>query len=279
MGKNKGKKYKSNVDMLYFAAITNIDYDKLDADPNDETAYTYGPWIRARGAEEIRLDSQFASNNIAADGNKNYIVMKKNNGYAGSIRVTTLPPEFFTDICQMVDFIEDDETIPLPFAAAWEYKEEGKKCRRILWHNELTQLPGINHTTESGDLAIDDDTINITALPREGNRKITAVCTEGDPAFANFFTAVPQPSAFGGGSVSISGDSTVEVSDTITLTATTAPAGKSVTWSSLDSDNATVTQGGVVSGVAEGTATIKCALTDDPTVFATKTISVTAASN
>lgn len=275
MGKNKGKKYKSGVDLLYFAAITNIDYDKLDADPNDETAYTYGPWIRARGAEEIRLDSQFASANTAADNNKNYIVQKKNNGYAGNVRTTTLPPEFFTDICQMVNFVEDDDTIPLPFAAAWEYKEQGVKCRRILWHNELTQLPGINHTTESGDLAIDDDNISITTLPREGDRKITAVCTEGDPAFATFFDAVPQPSAFDGGSVKISGESTVEVSSTITLTATTAPAGKAVTWSSLDEDNATVTSGGVVSGVAEGTATIKCALTSDPTVFTTKTITVT----
>lgn len=275
MGKNKGKKYKSGVDLLYFAAITNIDYDKLDADPNDETAYTYGPWIRARGAEEIRLDSQFASANTAADNNKNYIVQKKNNGYAGNVRTTTLPPEFFTDICQMVNFVEDDDTIPLPFAAAWEYKEQGVKCRRILWHNELTQLPGINHTTESGDLAIDDDNISITTLPREGDRKITAVCTEGDPAFATFFDAVPQPSAFDGGSVKISGESTVEVSSTITLTATTQPAGQAVTWSSLDTDNATVTQGGVVSGVAEGTATIKCALTSDPTVFTTKTITVT----
>lgn len=275
MGKNKGKKYKSGVDLLYFAAITNIDYDKLDADPNDETAYTYGPWIRARGAEEIRLNSQFASANTAADNNKNYIVQKKNNGYAGNVRTTTLPPEFFTDICQMVNFVEDDDTIPLPFAAAWEYKEQGVKCRRILWHNELTQLPGINHTTESGDLAIDDDNISITTLPREGDRKITAVCTEGDPAFATFFDAVPQPSAFDGGSVKISGESTVEVSSTITLTATTAPAGKAVTWSSLDEDNATVTSGGVVSGVAEGTATIKCALTSDPTVFTTKTITVT----
>lgn len=277
MGKNKGKKFKSGVDMLYFAAITNIDYDKLDADPNDETAYTYGSWIRARGAEEVNLESQFASSNTAADNNKNYISQKKNNGYAGNIRVTTLPPEFFTEICQMENFVEDSDTIPLPFATAWEYKEEGVKVRRVLWHCELTQLPAIKHTTESGELTIDDDQISINANPREGSNKITAPCTEGEPAFATFFDAVPQPSAFSGGSVKISGDDTVEVSDTITLTATTAPAGKAVTWSSLDEDNATVTSGGVVSGVAEGTATIKCALTSDPTVFTTKTITVTAA--
>lgn len=273
MGKNKGKKYKSNVDMLCFAPITNIDYDKLDADPNDETAYTYGSWIRARGAEEIRLDSQFASQNIPADGNKNYIVMKKNNGYAGSVRLTTLPPEFFTDICLMTDFIEDDETIPLAFAVGYEYKEEGKKCRRILWHNELTQLPGINHTTESGDLAIDDDTINITSLPREGNHKITAVCTEGDPVFADFFSAVPQPSAFVTPGVTLSGPDEVDIDEMIVLTAATAPVGTALTWTSSDTTKATV-QNGIVTGKVSGEVTITAAFTSDSSIKATKTITV-----
>lgn len=196
MGKNKNKKFKSGVDKLYFAPVTNIDYEKLDADSKDETAYTYGDWIRARGAEQIQLDSQFTSAKTAADNNANFVAQKKNNGYAGNIRVTCLPPEFFTDICLMKDFTEDDETIPLPFAVGFEYKEEGVKCRRILYHNELTQLPGINHTTESGDLAIDDDTISINSIPREGDRKITSVCSEGDDVFANFFEAVPNPSDF-----------------------------------------------------------------------------------
>lgn len=272
--KNKNKKFKSGVDKLYFAPITNIDYEKLDADPTDETAYTYGAWFRARGAERIQLDNQFASARTAADNNANYINQKKNNGYSGNITVTALPPEFFTIICLMKDFTEDDETIPLPFAVGFEYKEEGVKCRRILYHNELTQLPSINHTTESGDLAIDDDSISINSIPREGNRKITSVCTEGDPAFADFFKAVPQPSAFviNTDTITISGADTVAVGETITLT---ADAGGSVTWTSLDEDKATVDTDGVVTGVAAGTATIRCTLADDPTVFASKTITVT----
>ena len=272
--KNKNKKYKSGVDKLYFAPITNIDYEKLNADPTDETAYTYGAWFRARGAERIQLENQFASARTAADNNANYINQKKNNGYSGNITVTALPPEFFTVICLMKDFTEDDETIPLPFAVGFEYKEEGVKCRRILYHNELTQLPSINHTTESGDLAIDDDSISINSIPREGNRKITSVCTEGEPAFADFFKAVPQPSAFviNTDTITISGADTVAAGETITLT---ADAGGSVTWTSLDEGKATVDTDGVVTGVAAGTATIRCALADDPTVFASKTITVT----
>ena len=196
MGKNKNKKFKAGIDKLYKAPILGVDYEKLEADPTDETAYTYGPWIRCRGARSIDLASQFATNSIPADNNANYITRKKNNGYAGAEEVTALPPEFFTEICQMEDFTEDDETIPLPFATGFEYKEDGVKCRRILYHCELTQLPSITHTTESGDLAIDSDTINMNVIPREGDRKITSVCTEGDEIFDKFFEAVPKPSDF-----------------------------------------------------------------------------------
>lgn len=48
---------------------------------------------------------------------------------------------------------------------------------------------------------------------------------------------------------------------TETLTATTVPAGATVTWSSSDEDVATVTSGGVVTGVAAGTATITASIT------------------
>ena len=278
MGKNKNKKYRSGVDLLYFAPILNIDYDKIDADPADETAYTYGNWFRARGAQRIDLANQFSSNRIAADNNASYVNQKKNNGYNGSIELTTLPPQFYTDICLMEDFTETDDVVPLGFAVGYEYKEEGVKCRRVLYHNELTQLPGITHTTESGELAIDSDSISINTIPREGDRKITSVCTEGDPIFNDFFNAVPKPSDFtSGSSITLSGDSTVEVGETITLTAVTVPSGKAVTWSSLDEDNATVNQYGVVTGVAKGTVTIKCELTEDPATFNTITINVTEA--
>lgn len=53
---------------------------------------------------------------------------------------------------------------------------------------------------------------------------------------------------------------TVEASDTVTLKATTYPAGETVTWASDDTDVATVS-GGVVTGVAEGEATITASIT------------------
>lgn len=60
-----------------------------------------------------------------------------------------------------------------------------------------------------------------------------------------------------------------------TLTATTVPAGQTVTWTSSDDEVATVS-GGVVTGVAAGTATITASITvDGQTYTATCTVTVT----
>lgn len=63
------------------------------------------------------------------------------------------------------------------------------------------------------------------------------------------------------GSITLSPNTaTVEVGSTVTLTATTEPADAIVTWASDDIADATV-EDGVVTGVAEGTATITASIT------------------
>lgn len=59
---------------------------------------------------------------------------------------------------------------------------------------------------------------------------------------------------------------TVEVSGTVTLVATTAPAGETVTWASADTDTATVS-GGTVTGVSVGTTTITASITVDGNTY------------
>lgn len=79
--------------------------------------------------------------------------------------------------------------------------------------------------------------------------------------------------------ITVSGDSTVEVNSTITLKAAVAPADASdstVTWSSSDTSVATVSDAGVVTGVAEGTAIITATANDGSEVSGSKTITVTA---
>lgn len=68
----------------------------------------------------------------------------------------------------------------------------------------------------------------------------------------------------------------VEAGNTATITATTTPAGKTVTWQSLNTDVATVSSSGVVTGVAAGTTQIIASFTDnDVTYSAFCTVTVT----
>lgn len=68
---------------------------------------------------------------------------------------------------------------------------------------------------------------------------------------------------------------TVAAEDTVTITATTNPAGQTVTWSSDNTSVATV-DGGVVTGVDEGTATITASMTyEGETYTASCTVTVT----
>ena len=53
----------------------------------------------------------------------------------------------------------------------------------------------------------------------------------------------------------------LEVGNTQTLIATTTPSGATITWASDDETIATVTSGGVVEAVAEGTCTITASIT------------------
>ena len=59
----------------------------------------------------------------------------------------------------------------------------------------------------------------------------------------------------------------VEEGNTATITAVTVPAGKTVTWQSLDTSVATVTSGGVVEGVSAGVTQIIASFTDDNVTY------------
>lgn len=68
---------------------------------------------------------------------------------------------------------------------------------------------------------------------------------------------------------------TIAEDGAVTLTATTNPTGQTVSWASSDDTVATVS-GGVVTGVAEGTATITASMTYEGTEYtATCTVTVT----
>lgn len=266
-------KIKAGTKNLYVAPILAIDETKTDG-----TGYTYGTPFRVPGAQNINLAQQTATQDIAADDDAQYYTMTQDNGYDGTVQVVCLPPEFETEILKNVNGMEDADVKTADFAMMIEFDGDKKKGRHIFWHCVLTKRPDITGTTKDNNLTVDTDTINVKAVKRKDCGKIKAKVYEDWSVYNTMFTSVPAPADIvdpDAESVTISGDDTVEVSDTITLTATTKPSGTAVTWSSSDTSVATVTSGGVVTGVAEGTAVITAAFTDDASVYGSKVITVT----
>lgn len=266
-------KIKAGTKNLYVAPILAIDETKTDG-----TGYTYGKPFRVPGAQNINLAQQTATVDIAADNDAQYATLTQNNGYDGTVQVVCLPPEFETEILKNENGMEDADVKTADFAMMIEFDGDKKKGRHIFWHCVLTKRPDITGTTKDNNLTVDTDTINVKAVKRKDCGKIKGKVYENWSVYDTMFTSVPLPADIvdpDAQSVTISGDDTVEVSDTITLTATTKPSGTAVTWSSSDTSVATVTSGGVVTGVAEGTAVITAAFSDDASVYGSKVITVT----
>lgn len=258
---------------LYCIPIISIDDTKTDG-----TGYQYDIPFRMIGAQSLNCTQQTASQNIPADDDPDFCTMTQDNGYDCSLQLTCVPPEFDRKILKNKNGIENAETKPAAFALIAEFDGDQKKGRHLFWHCELTKRPDVTGTTKDNNLTIDSETINFKAVKRKDTGDIKAKVYEDWSVYNTMFTKVPLPSEIidpDETAISISGEDSVKVKGKITLTAETQPSGTGVTWTSLDTDNATVT-GGVVTGVAAGTATIKAALTSDDTVFATKVITITA---
>lgn len=247
----------------------------IDTTKTDGTAYTYDTAFAVPGTQQISLTANWANNTVYADDIA-YAEQTANLGYDGSWQNVKLTEEFEEKILNDINGQENADANITPFGMSFEFDGDSNAGRVFLYHVDLTKRPDLVFNTKTNSLSVDSDTINLNVKPRLDTHDIKVKVYPGDELYDSILTTAPNPvDRAASASIVIDGDDTVEVSDTITLTATTSPAGQSVTWTSLDTDNATVTAGGVVAGVAEGTATIKCALTSDPTVYATKTITVT----
>ena len=269
MGKNKNL-IKYGIKNITIFPITGIDTTKTDG-----TAYTYGTPFKVPGTQQISLSANWANNTVYADDIA-YAEQTANLGYDGNWQNVQLTEEFEEKILGDVNGQENADVTITPFGMAFQFAGDKNNGRVFLYHVDLTKRPDLVFNTKTNSLSVDSDTISLNVKPRLDTHDVKVKVYPGDELYDSILTTAPNPvERAASASIDISGADTVEVSDTITLAATTSPSGQAVTWSSLDTDNATVTSGGVVTGVAEGTATIKCALTSDGTVYATKVITVT----
>lgn len=252
--------------------LKNVHYAVATEAYTTSWATTYGAVKAWAGAVNISLDAQGDNTKFYADDGV-YAICSNNQGYEGDFESALIPEDIETSILNRSKVTTDnvviesaDDAVPKYFALMFEFTGDDTGKRYVLYRCTLTR-PSIAGNTKSDSVDVQTETVTITATPRvDADHYVMAHTsdTTTEAVYNAWFTTPYIPNGTVTPAVEIDSHAvTVEKDANVTLTAATVPAGETVTWSSSDDNTATVTSGGVVAGVAVGSAIITATITKD----------------
>lgn len=204
-----------NREAKVFYGLSNVHYAKLtettDAQGNVVTSYgTPKKWL---GAVNIQLDPSgnptfFSADNIA------YYALSNNRGYEGDFESAMIPEDIKVDASGEQEddnglIVETDKDEISYFALMFEFQTDISARRYCFYKVCLASRPAVasNTVDVNGDLEVKTETVSFRAVPRTDAVSIDGVekhlikaCTGKNTdaqAYANFYTAVPEPSFSG----------------------------------------------------------------------------------
>lgn len=177
--------------------IKNAHYAVATDDGNG--ALTYDTPVAIPGAKSISLDAEGEAVDEYAD-NVKWWHTDTNNGYTGTLEFedTAAADTFLqTVLGQTKDstsgiVTEKSSDTPLEFALGFQFElagatETGKRA----WLVRCTaSRPSMVGETKEASIAVQTNTVNITAMPRISDDVVKHTCVSSDSAYATFFSAV-----------------------------------------------------------------------------------------
>lgn len=281
------------VDKFYFAEVTK----------DDATGYETSTPIHIP-VQEVGKSTDSASEAHYYD-NKAMIVV---NSESADTIVLTIAPPALDKLAKLIGKSFDETTgmmVDSPrqnkyFAITYRTKGTDGGYRYVTRLKGQFNIPEETYQTEDDGTDTNNTQITFTGIYTEyeftkgvydgtqwqkaGAKGIVVDARYGLADLSTFFDSIQTPDSVEIAGVPVTGvtvaptSDTIAISETLTLTATVAPTdatNKAVTWSSSDDTVATVSDAGVVTGVAAGTATITVT-TVDGSFTATSEITVTA---
>lgn len=263
---------------------------------DDSTGYATGTVKPLAGVAEISKSTE-SSNEAHYYDNLPAVVVSSTGSDEITISASAIPLDTLADITgQYYDastgmYVEKERT-PKYFAIGYQTKTTSGDVMYVWRLKGTFNIPDQTSVTEDDGTDANGQEITFTGIST--THKFTKTSS---PAKAitvdtglnlvdttNFFDAVQTPDTIQARTVTPSVEvtpatATVQVGNTVSLEASVYPTTAEVTWSSSSEEYATVSDSGVVTGVAEGTATITAAIQVESQPYTdTCTVTVTAAS-
>ena len=185
-------KVKYGLKNVYYAVAT------IDAD----NKATYETPVKWPGAVNLSLDAQGDTTKFRAD-NMNYWIRQSNNGYEGDFESALIPDSFRQDVLgDIVDgdgaTYEDADAKTVYFALLFQFEGDVKARRHVMYKCSATR-PSVSGSTTDENIEPQTETLTITAdsiyVTAVGKNVPKAYADETDSAYANWFSAVHQPTA------------------------------------------------------------------------------------
>lgn len=233
---------------------------------------TYDTPIAIPGAVELSLEPRGEMVEFYAD-DVLYYSAGNNQGYEGTLSIAVILDQFATDCLGEEKDATDmvlTEKVTLkgkPFALLFEFDGDEKAVRHVLY-NCAANRPTVTSATKTDTVEPTPNELTFIASPRSTDGAVKTKTTETTPSavynawYESVYTPVPVPVT----SVTLLPDTvSLSVGGIQQLAATVMPAdatNRAVTYSSSDETKATVSEDGLVTAVAVGSATITVTTVD-----------------